>query len=150
MLNKLIIALLSTITFSFLFTCFKYKSLGEDDFLWMFIAVIIYSSAVYLIGGIPLSIGVDNWHLKYKYPSKILSYLAKVGMYSVAGMSVMIILYIFESQSVNQSIFDDILGFSLLLLFGCFASNVFYHVELFFNFILKKHPINTTSKSLLD
>ncbi len=150
MLNKLIIALLSTITFSFLFTYFKYKSLGENDFLWMFIAVIIYSSGVYLIGGIPLSIGVDKWHLKYKYHSKILSYLAKVGMYSVAGMSVMFILYVMESQTVNQSIFDDFLGFSLLMLFGCFASNVFYHVELFFNFILKKKRNNKTSKPLLN
>ncbi|MFF2878751.1 hypothetical protein ACFVR2_20770 [Gottfriedia sp. NPDC057991] len=150
MLNKLVIALLSTITFSFLFTCLKYKSLSDHDFLGMFMAVIIYSSVVYVIGGTPLSIGVDKWHLKYKYNSKILSYLAKVGMYSVAGMSVMYILYILESQSINQSIFDDILGFSLLMLFGCFASNVFYHVELFFNFILKKKHNDNTSKTLLN
>ncbi|MGG0177452.1 hypothetical protein [Gottfriedia acidiceleris] len=150
MLNKLVIALLSTITFSFLFTCLKYKSLGDGDFLGMFMAVILYSSVVFVIGGTILSIGVDKWHLKYNYHSKILSYLAKVGMYSVAGMSVMFILYALESQSINESIFDDLLAFSLLLLFGCFASNVFYHVELLFNFILKKKHNNNISKPLLN
>ncbi|MFB7140803.1 hypothetical protein ACFCYN_14210 [Gottfriedia sp. NPDC056225] len=149
MFNKLLIALLSTITFSFLFTCFRYQHNDGFGFLGLFLSVALYSSVIYIIAGTPLSIGVDKWHSEYKYPSKILSYLAKVGMYSIAGMGVMFILFALESQSLNLGIFDDIRVFLKVMLFGTIVSNVFYHVELLFNLILKKKHKNT-SKPLLN
>ncbi|MFB7142061.1 hypothetical protein ACFCYN_20605 [Gottfriedia sp. NPDC056225] len=153
MLKKLFIASLSTICFSFIYACFSYDPHTAEDtyhfgFIELFSSAIIYSGIIYFVAGILLSYGVDKLHKLHRYRSKRNSYFAKVGMYSIAGILVTFPLYLYETLSLhlgNMGILANIRGLIFMLLYGSYASNVFYHVELFINAIgkrLRNHTIN--------
>ncbi len=153
MLKKLFIALLSTICFSFIYACFSYDPHTPEDtyhfgFIELFSLAIIYSGVIYFVVGILLSYGVDKCHQLQHYRSKLTSYFAKVGMYSIAGMFVTFPLFLYETLSLhlsNLSILDNIRWLIFMLLYGSYASNVFYHIELFINAIGKRIRNQTIS-----
>ncbi|MGG2028050.1 hypothetical protein AB1282_20325 [Gottfriedia sp. S16(2024)] len=150
MLKKLFIASLSTICFSFIYACFSYDPHTPEDtyhfgFIELFSLAIIYSGVIYFVAGILLSYGVDKWHQLHRYPSKRTSYFTKVGMYAIAGMFVTFPLFVYETLSLPLSVLDNIRGLFFMLLFGSYASNVFYHVELFINAIGKRIRNQTLS-----
>ncbi|MEH6937532.1 hypothetical protein V7056_06690 [Bacillus sp. JJ664] len=137
MLKRIIVASVAAIIFSLIFSFLDYVPVSQRingtyyfGFFETFIIILIYSSPIYFVAGIPLSIGIEYWHQKYSFNSKYTSYIVKVGMYSIVGMIVGALFYILISQGVSKILYSQVFEYILL---GLIASNVFYHLLLLMN-----------------
>ncbi|MDQ0159485.1 hypothetical protein [Alkalibacillus salilacus] len=138
MIKKIIIALLSTVLFSFLMAYLNHVPMSEREPnvyynpLWSTALLFaMYSLPVYLIGGISSSYLIDKLVRQKTFDSKWKRYLTEFVIYGVLGIVVafifLMILTITESET--HLITGSLLNFMTL---GFVASLIFYHVSLIF------------------
>ena len=111
-INRFITAILSTITFSFLYSCFTYNSFYENFFFRL-----IYLSVIYIFIGIPISLIIDTYIVK--------NYKGRFFVYSLFGVLV--------GSAVSFLLFLDGFPWFLILysmILGFVASNVFLHINI--------------------
>ncbi len=137
-MKRLITAVLSIILFAGLFSWISYVPISQREFnvyyfgfLETFIFVIIYAGPIYFIAGIPLSIFIDKLIKKLNRKSKWGKYIAGLGLYSVFGILVGVILILF---SQSWTMYFEVFYISL---YGFIASIIYYHVLLLISTVSK-------------
>ncbi len=131
MRKRLLTVILSVILFATIFSWFFFVPSSQREpnvyyfgFFETFTFVIIYAGPVYLLAGLPLSIFIDKSVAKIQRTSKWKCYFFGLGLYSIAGALVGVILLILLNQNANLF---DIIPFSICCLL---ASNIYYHLLL--------------------
>ncbi|SEH50787.1 hypothetical protein SAMN05192559_101892 [Halobacillus karajensis] len=125
-MNRFLTAVFSSICFATLLAVVSYVPSTQREpniyyfsFLETFIFVILYAGSVFILAGIPLSILIDKLVGRYRNLSKWALYLVKLGAYSFTGVVVGLLYFIMVFQN-----FKGVISFSL---YGCLASNVYFH-----------------------
>ncbi|GAA0504550.1 hypothetical protein GCM10008986_35130 [Salinibacillus aidingensis] len=138
MIKKIIIALLSTILFSFLMAYLNHVPVSEREPnvyyspLWSTAMIFaMYSLPVYLIGGISSSYLIDKLVGQKTFDSKWKRYLTEFIIYGIFGVVVAFIFLMVLTISEGEAylITNSLLNFMTL---GLLASLIFYHVSLIF------------------
>lgn len=133
--RKIVIACISSVIFSFVLAIVGASSLdgSETDsffsvFAGFFVAYLVFSAPVYLIGGVPFSF-VADLILKRLKAGSWGRYAAALGIYILGGL---LMMYLFLSWFLNGSLVeqeDDTATFFLWI--GVAAALVFVHVEIY-------------------
>jgi cation transporter-like permease len=137
--KRLLVALLSSVLFSLVFSLFSYTPESQrspDTYyfgIWeTFFFTVIYVTPIYLIIGMPISFVIDKW-FKKKWETK--SYLLKVAIYSI--VSLIPALIVFNVFNFGISPFS-LQSFLKTILLSAIASNLFFHIQLLVNRLIKE------------
>ncbi|WP_010094287.1 hypothetical protein [Ornithinibacillus scapharcae] len=140
MLKRFLTAIVSSIVFSGLMGLLNYMTTSTSSFdsFWLpMLFFLMYSTPVYLIGGIPISYLIDKLIEKKNFSSPVTRHYTRYGFYLLAGIIVAVIYIII--LAISNGGFESISQLWLMYLVGgVIASLVFYYVSLIF----QKKPID--------
>lgn len=128
-MKRIITTVLSIVLFATIFSWVSYVPISQREsnvyyfgFFETFIFVIIYAGPIYFLAGLPLSIFIDKLIEKSNRKSIWGKYFVGLGLYSVFGILVGVILILF---SQNWTIYYEVFFFSI---YGFIASVIYYHL----------------------
>lgn len=132
-MERIITASLSVLLFTTIYSLIAYTpdSYREANVLYfgffdIFLFVIIYAGPVYFIAGVPISMLIDNFIEKSIRHSKVAKYLAGLGMYSLSGAFVGIILVFIFNGGLKFNLVDVIPN----LIYGLISALIYFHLSL--------------------
>ncbi|KAB2336829.1 hypothetical protein F7731_10830 [Cytobacillus depressus] len=130
LLERLSTMALAVVLFAVAFSWVSYVPSSQREpntyyfgFFETFVFVIIYAGSLYLIAGMPLSVLINKLIRKSNGKSKWERYYIGLGMYSLAG-AIVGALFIVFSGDIHWN------GFTLALMWGFAASNLYFHLSL--------------------
>jgi hypothetical protein len=134
MLQKLGVALISSIFFCFILTAWQYIPMSERQpntyyfsFSELMIIYLLYATPVYLLGGIPSSIIIDKINQRKIFSSVIKVYFFNISLYALAGIITGFLFLIIISKG---QIFSEAFHIGPFLVISAIASLLFFHVSI--------------------
>ncbi|MED1954306.1 hypothetical protein [Brevibacillus centrosporus] len=139
MIRKVVVALISSLLFCVVLAWFNYIPAAQQQsntYYWSFFSLVaiylIYAIPVYVVGGVPVSIGIEALNRQIAWANPVIVYLFRFIAYAVAGALLMVLLQfgITIQLLTSRSLFSA--GFGML------ASLLYLHVWLVSFWVVKE------------
>lgn len=131
-MKRILTAAVSVVLFATIYAWIAYTPVSYREintyyfgFFEIFLFAIIYAGPVYFLAGIPISKWIDSFVDNRGIKSKVAKYVAGLGLYSLAGVLVGIILVILFNGNVQFSLVDVI----PLIVYSLAAAILYFHLS---------------------
>ncbi|MGP4039216.1 hypothetical protein ACTWP4_04805 [Gracilibacillus sp. D59] len=138
-MKRFLVVILSTLLFALLYAWITYVPISERSpnvyyfgSLETFSFVVVYSGAIYILGGLPVSILIDRLTEKVNNKPKWVYYLVRLIIYSLGGI---VVSFVYLIITLHDLLLYELLRSAIL---GFIAANIYFHFLLLTSYLKEK------------